>query len=314
MAIITINTFQVYAGNSGTISQSTGTNNYLTGLNDTYTELAGGEDNQLTPGEFVDNTFNVLNTEIIGTLDFGGITFIVTRVVGGSGGSYVLESEANLPKSAFPSSFDTTLIDFTTPYGFVCFAAGTLITTPQAETTVETLSIGDHVRTADGEIVSVKWIGRQTASKILAGMHMQPVRIRAGALTNTLPHSDLTVTADHGMILDDLIINASALVNGTTIDFVPLAELPDEITYYHIETQAHDVILANGAPVETFVDAVTRARFDNYQDYLDLYGAERLIPEMSRPRISAQRLLPETIKARLGIKGEVIDWDAPLSA
>ena len=98
---------------------------------------------------------------------------------------------------------------------------------------------------------------------------MQPVRIRAGALGNGLPHSDLTVTADHGMVIDGLIINASALINGTTIDWVPMDELPDRVTYYHVETEDHDVILANGAPAETFVDAVTRSHFDNHQEYLE---------------------------------------------
>jgi len=31
------------------------------------------------------------------------------------------------------------------------------------------------------------------------------------------------------------------------------------------------------------------------------YGAERIIPEMDRPRISSRRLLPDAIKARLRI-------------
>ncbi|HEV7457177.1 MAG TPA: hypothetical protein VGN96_10400, partial [Roseococcus sp.] len=62
-----------------------------------------------------------------------------------------------------------------------------------------------------------------------------------------------------------------------------------------------EVVLANGAPAETFVDYVTRRHFDNYQEYLDLYGAERLIGEMPRPRVSAQRMLPDRLRARLGL-------------
>lgn len=50
------------------------------------------------------------------------------------------------------------------------------------------------------------------------------------------------------MIVGDYVINASALINKTTIDWVSLSELPDTFTVYHIETEAHDVILANGAP------------------------------------------------------------------
>ena len=182
-----------------------------------------------------------------------------------------------------------------------CFAEGTLIATPAGEVAVETLKIGAMVTTAEGCDVPVKWLGQQTRHKLFSGTHMQPVRIHAGALGDGLPHSDLTVTADHGMILDGHVINASALVNGTTIDWVPMAELPDTFTVYHVETQAHDVILANGAAAETFIDYADRRAFDNFDEYLDLYGCERLIPEMAQPRISAARHLPLDLRRRLGL-------------
>ncbi len=121
------------------------------------------------------------------------------------------------------------------------------------------------------------------------------------ALGGGLPHSDQTVTADHGMVIEGLVINASALVNGTTIDWVPMAELPDRVTYYHVETENHDVILADGALAETYVDIPGRMAFDNYGEYIAVYGAERIVPEITMPRITSARLLPEAIKARLGI-------------
>jgi hypothetical protein len=140
---------------------------------------------------------------------------------------------------------------------------------------------------------------------------LTPVCITAGTLGN---HSDLYVTADHGMIVslsnsevvgdplkDGLVINAGALVNGDTVRFVPVSEMPAQFTYYHVETEEHDVILANGAPSETFIDVAGRSVFDNYDEYLALYGVERIIPEMRKHRISTQRLLPDAIKARLGI-------------
>jgi hypothetical protein len=154
-------------------------------------------------------------------------------------------------------------------------------------------------------------MGRQTLCK-RRGVpeRMEPVRIRAGAISQGVPHSDLTVTADHGMIIDGLVINAGALVNDTTIDFVPHTRLPEQFIVYHVETEAHDVILANGAPAETFIDYAGRRAFDNFQEYVDLYGCERIIPEMDRMRISAQRLVPDAIRARLGIPAEPeFDWD-----
>lgn len=195
---------------------------------------------------------------------------------------------------------------------YLCFGPGTLIATPDGEVAVETLQIGDLVSTADGHNAPVKWIGRQTLRKLLSGLRMQPVRICVGALGGGLPRSDLTVTADHGMIIDGLVINASALVNGHSIDWVPMAELPDVVTYYHIETESHDVILAEGAPTETYLDIPGRMAFDNFQEYLDLYGSEQRIPELDCPRISSQRLVPDEIRARLGIAAESVEFGAVL--
>jgi hypothetical protein len=182
-----------------------------------------------------------------------------------------------------------------------CFAAGTTIATATGETVVEDLAIGQTVLTAAGVPVPVKWIGRQTLHKVFSGRRMQPVRIRAGGLGGGLPHSDLTVTPDHGMVLEGLVINASALVNGTTIDFVPLDELPERVTYYHLETENHDVILANGAPAETYLDMPGRRAFDNFAEYAALYGEEQTIDEMPLPRIASARLLPARLRDRLGI-------------
>ncbi|WP_420325652.1 hypothetical protein [Mameliella sp.] len=75
--------------------------------------------------------------------------------------------------------------------------------------------------------------------------------------------------------------------------------MDNSYTVYHVETEEHDVILANGAPSETFIDYRDRRAFDNFDEYLDLYGCERIIPEMPAPRISSARLVPQAIKNRL---------------
>ncbi|WP_439138116.1 Hint domain-containing protein [Roseicyclus sp.] len=186
-------------------------------------------------------------------------------------------------------------IDTTSPTP-VCFGAGTLIATPEGETSVEALRIGDLILTADGRAVPVKWIGRQTIVSLFAGDRARPVRVAAGALGDGLPHTDLVLTADHALILDGLAINAGALVNGTTIALDPA---PDRATYYHVETEEHDIILANGVPAETFVDYVGRKVFDNYAEYVGIYGQERAITEMTLGRISSARMVPAALRARL---------------
>ncbi|MEY8842779.1 hypothetical protein AB9K41_27420, partial [Cribrihabitans sp. XS_ASV171] len=66
-----------------------------------------------------------------------------------------------------------------------------------------------------------------------------------------------------------------------------------------IETEDHSVILSEGLETETYIDYVGRAQFDNHDEYIELYGNDRVIPEMTMPRVSAKRLVPEEIRMRL---------------
>ncbi|WP_050529109.1 Hint domain-containing protein [Pseudaestuariivita atlantica] len=261
----------------------------------------GTDDNQTAQGDEV--TSNVYDTEL--TYKFIAFTSNNEPILQVSIGGSIILDYVVLSNTNYDSSPGATIGNTVNGAYTYCFAAGTLIATPDGEIAVETLSIGDLVIDQHGNTVPVKWIGRQTVHKLFSGQRMQPVRFRAGALGHGLPHSDLVVTGDHGMMLDGLVINASALVNGNTIDWVPMAELPDQNTYYHVETENHDVILANGAPAETFIDYADRAAFDNHDEYLALYEAERIIPELPHPRISAARHLPAHIAQRLGIETRI---------
>ncbi|MGS0467572.1 Hint domain-containing protein [Cobetia marina] len=182
-----------------------------------------------------------------------------------------------------------------------CFAKGTEIMTPKGARPIETLQVGDDIMTADNRMISIKWIGRQTTRPKDFNENLQAIKIRKHAIAHGVPTSDLVLTAGHGIVVDDLLINASVLVNGSSIDYVPLEELDDEVTYYHIESWGHETILANGTPAETYIDYKDRASFDNYDEYLALYKSEARIQEMCRPRISARRLLPMQVCQRLGI-------------
>ena len=182
----------------------------------------------------------------------------------------------------------------------ICFGQGTHIATPAGETRVEDLSIGDAILAADGRTVAVKWVGRQTISpRFGMAERLLPVRVQAGALGAGIPSRDLTLTADHALLIDGFLVNAGALVNGTTVHHVPLDEIGDRFTVFHVETEAHDIILAEGAAAETYVDYVGRQAFDNYAEYVDRYGDAAPIPEMTAPRVTARRRLPANLHARM---------------
>ena len=103
------------------------------------------------------------------------------------------------------------------------------------------------------------------------------------------------------MLVDGVLCEAGALVNGTTITRVPLSEFGESYTVYHVETEAHHIIFANGAPSETFVDNVSRRAFDNYAEFERLCGSPPEMEELPHPRASNARHLPARIKNRIGI-------------
>jgi hypothetical protein len=206
-------------------------------------------------------------------------------------------SNSNAPFSSLPITYSTA--PFT-----VCFLAGTSIGTPAGETQVENLAVGDLVLTADGRAAPVKWVGIQTVVSVFADpLRSFPIHISAGALGAGLPIRDLRVSPDHALFLDSVLVQAGALVNGTTI--VRETAMPERFTYFHVELEDHALILAEGVPAETFLDTVTRQRFDNYAEYEALYGdTGATIAEMDAPRIKSARQLPAALRARLAARAE----------
>jgi hypothetical protein len=65
-----------------------------------------------------------------------------------------------------------------------------------------------------------------------------------------------------------VLIEAKDLVNGVSI---VQAERVDRVEYFHIELDNHDVIIAEGAPSETFIDDDSRAMFHNAREYDAMY-------------------------------------------
>ncbi|WP_306045115.1 Hint domain-containing protein [Nioella sp. MMSF_3534] len=233
----------------------------------------------------------------VGTYDDGTTVWGVLQE---SSGDYMLFSG---DASATPPG-SIVIANITTDPLLACFHAGTLIDTPNGATAVESLSRGDRVLTSDGKACSVKWIGRQTIStRFGPAERLMPVRFAAGSLGDGLPQADLTVTADHGMLLDGVICHAGALVNGTTITHVPLTKMGETYTVYHIETEAHEIILANGALAETFIDNVNRRVFDNFSEFEALYGDVPEMEELPFPRAMSARQIPIRIRDALLDRG-----------
>jgi len=206
----------------------------------------------------------------------------------------------------------TTINADTNPFT-VCFLAGTFIATPDGPRAVETLAPGDLVLLADGRTVPVRWLGVQTIVKAFVDpLRSFPIRIAAGALGEGLPVRDLFVSPDHAFCLDGALVQAGALVNASTITRV--TDVPDSFRYFHVELDEHALLLAEGVPAESFLDTVTRRRFDNATDYEARFGAATArIAEMSVPRVKSARQLPQATRQRLAEQASALGLD-PVAA
>ena len=239
------------------------------------------------------------------TVEFEGQTFAIFARSTGSGAQYTIPYNPADGIDLAPLANGGSSSGYS-PAGalvFNCFATGTTILTPDGDKPIEMLRAGDLVLTHDGRAVPVIWRAWQSiVNPRNLSVGRGPVRIEAGALGPDLPNRPLTVTADHALLFGDTLINAGTLVNGTTIRLLPLAGLPSMFNYWHVELEKHECVVANGVPAESFIDYVGRSGFDNYDEYLALAGADRLIPEMPFARISAHRLVPPELREALGIE------------
>jgi hypothetical protein len=170
-------------------------------------------------------------------------------------GNYTNAKFTITPGSA-PSIADVTVVRVT------CFAAGTRIATDRGPVAVELLQRGDRVSAHFAQaFLPVVWIGHR---QVDCRRHPEPrkawpVRIQAGCFRHGLPSRELFLSPDHAVLVDDVLIPVKYLINGTTIAQIEV----DEVGYYHIELERHDVVFAEGLPAESYLDTGDRANFAN---------------------------------------------------
>jgi hypothetical protein len=149
-----------------------------------------------------------------------------------------------------------------------CFLPGTHILTDRGETLVEKLQAGDSIVTLSGCTRRLCWIGKGQALATRGQRNAAtPIIVRKDALADNVPHRDLRVTKGHSLFLDGLLIPVEFLVNHRSILWDDRAQ---EVTVYHLELDTHDVLLANGAPAESYRDDGNRWLFQNANSGWDL--------------------------------------------
>ena len=209
----------------------------------------------VAPGDVLELPGNAVTSA-----SFGATSLTVTT----NDGTYAFTNVSYAsPVAGYTAAFDPTtgLEAITFSHSAVCFCSGTLILTDRGEVPVEALVIGDRAITLSGEARPITWIG---TGRVLATRGRRsaatPIIVSKGALADNVPHRDLAVTKGHSLFLDGVLIPVEFLVNHRSIRWDDRAQ---EVTVYHIELDTHDVLLANGAPAESYRDDGNRWLFRN---------------------------------------------------
>jgi len=162
-----------------------------------------------------------------------------------------------------------------------------MILTADGARRIEDMATGDLLPTVFGGVRPIQWIGRYPFRKSDPSKawpkDVRPIRVARSALAPEVPHADLYVTAEHAFLIDGLLIPVRDLINGTTITRHEGRDF-DELEYFNIKVEGHDVIYAEGAPVETLREVDESAV--NFAEYFRMYGSPKAQETRCAPWVS----------------------------
>ncbi len=198
-----------------------------------------------------------------------------------------------------------------------CFAEGTHLLAPEGRMPVEAIRPGQMLRTAEGGVAPVIWVGRRRLDvrRHRRRQDVMPVRVRAGAFAAGVPARDVLLSPDHAVFVGGVLVPIRYLANGRTI----VQERVESITYWHVELPRHGVVLAEGLPCESYLDTGNRSAFEGGGPALDLHpdfaravwaaeGCARLVTEGAEVIAARAELL-----ARAGALGHARTDDPALT-
>lgn len=199
-----------------------------------------------------------------------------------------------------------------------CLVAGSLVSTPEGARLVETLREGDEVQLWGGGTAVLRKVLRRKLSPADLGQapKLAPVLISAGALGLNLPERDLRVSPQHRMVVNspvarrmfgaaEVLIPAHRLVGLPGIVSLAANEaLCTEVEYVHLVFDRHEIIIAEGAPTESFYPGpqALRAMPQEMRDEftalfpclttgLEPYPHARPVPEGRRQKALVRRMI-----------------------
>lgn len=140
----------------------------------------------------------------------------------------------------------------------ICYLAGTLIATPDGEVPVETLRAGDLVLTRDHGPQPLVWtsISHIAPADLDVAPNQRPLRVAAGALGGGLPRRDVDLSPQHRILVtgadgQEYLISARHMMMAGAPG-ITLRPVQGDYQLVHIAFADHEIVLAEGAPMESF--------------------------------------------------------------
>ncbi|PTX54193.1 Ca2+-binding RTX toxin-like protein [Litoreibacter ponti] len=180
--------------------------------------------------------------------------------------------------------------------GVACFAAGTLIATPQGEVSVERLRPGDLVETLDHGPQPLVWVAsrRLGRAELTAHPKLKPVLLGAGAFGQA---RELVVSPQHAVLLRhggrEELVRAVHLARGSGHKVRRMRGCR-EVTYVHLLFDAHQVIFANGRATESLYPGPEALKALSEEAALDLIAR---FPELGPVRAGRKSATWPTARA-----------------
>jgi len=235
-------------------------------LNNVYSVLTNGAQSQnIFYCTTIGSTGNMsFSNSSYGTLMLDGNIIATSNIVTGG----VLNYTGCLFSIEGDISTDTISTNVTGFGDIPCYCRGTKILTKNGYKVVERLKCGDEIATkgviSDNEeyvrapikYEKIMWISKFSARNLT--YKSWPICIKASALAPNSPNEDLFVSPGHALIVNGQIIRAKKLLNGDTIY---QDKSRHRVTYYHIETEKHSVLVANNVLAESYIDVDNRDKF-----------------------------------------------------
>ncbi|GCD75272.1 hypothetical protein NBRC3299_1564 [Acetobacter pasteurianus NBRC 3299] len=149
-----------------------------------------------------------------------------------------------------------------------CFLAGSMIATPSGDVCIENMRVGEEVVVFDWKsnktiTKQVIWVGKAHAivrAEMPDDEAGYPIRILKNAIAQGVPYKDMLITPEHCLFFDGQFVPARMLVNGKTVFY---DKSITSYNYYHIETDEHSVVVADGVFTESYLDTGNRNAFQN---------------------------------------------------